>query len=437
VSRCDEAISTSEADQAFARLSSFDHLMLAVSGGPDSLALLHLVAEWQTRVGTGAPQVIVATVDHGLRDESAREAEIVAQMSAALGLPQATLRWEGAKPARGIPNAARGARYALLQSHARALAPEARVAVVTAHHQDDQAETFFMRLARGGGVEALAAMADDRPLSAGSPPVRLVRPLLAFSKSRLIASLALRGVTWLDDPTNANAKFERTRVRTALLASGLDSAALAATARRMREAGEGLGYAATHLKDTMALSLNNGIYASFDRQVFDAGPAILRQMVLAELIGFYGGSTPNPEVSEIESLVARMSGQSEIKATLGGAVVSAGPRTIRIWREYGRLTVPDLVLTTGEPHAWDDRFWVSFEGASGEAVTVRPLGPAGYETIAQSLPEKLRPPAAAAYALPAFWADATLLAVPPLLLQTEDMRSFGGLELVCQQISVT
>jgi tRNA(Ile)-lysidine synthase len=436
VSRCDEAISASEADRAFARLQGFDHVLLAVSGGPDSLALLHLVAEWQARVGTGAPQVTVATVDHGLRDESAREAEIVAQMSAALGLPHTTLRWEGVKPARGIPNAARDARYALLQAHALIVAPAACVAVVTAHHQDDQAETLFMRLARGGGVDALAAMADERLLTAGSP-VRLVRPLLAFSKSRLIASLALRGLTWLDDPTNTNSKFERTRVRTALVTSGLESIALAATARRMREAREGLGYAAACLKEALALSLNNGVYASFDRRAFDAAPIILRQIILAELIGYHGGTTPNPEVSEIESLVARISGQSEIKATLGGAVVSAGVQRISIWREYGRLAAPDLFLTPGTPHAWDDRFWVSAVGASGTVVTVRPLGRTVYETIVQRLSTKKRPPAAAAWALPSFWADATFLAVPLLSLETEAIGSLGGLELVCQPISMT
>ena len=171
------------------------------------------------------PNVRVATVDHRLREESGREAEIVAGHSAALGFYHTTLRWEGAKPARGIPNAARNARYELLEAHARSFSENS--AVVTAHHQDDQAETVFMRLARGGGVDALAAMRDERDISDGSP-VRLVRPLLGFSKARLIASLNARGVSWLDDPTNSNMKFERARVRQTLEASGLDAAALAA-----------------------------------------------------------------------------------------------------------------------------------------------------------------------------------------------------------------
>ena len=413
MSRCDEAISASEADRAFTGLRRFNHLLLAVSGGPDSLALLYLIAEWHGRVGSAAPAISVATVDHGLRAESAAEADIVAQHCAALNLSHATMSWHGAKPKRGIPNAARAARYALLDDHARKKSESGSIAVVTAHHQDDQAETLFMRLARGGGVDALSAMASDRSLASGSP-VRLVRPLLGFSKARLIASLAARRVRWLDDPTNTDLKFERARVRQSLAASGLSSAALAVTARRMQDAGVGLDYATARFKETLALSLHGGIYARLDRPVFDAGPSILRHRVLTELIGRFGGSTAKPELSEIESLLARIDAAKIISATLGGTVISADPRTISIWRELGRLSNAGLALTAGEVQLWDDRFWVSYDGPPETAVTVRPLGLDGIGTIADLIPDAPPLPFAAMCGLPSFWADATLLAVPQL-----------------------
>jgi tRNA(Ile)-lysidine synthase len=432
VSRCDEAIAAGEADHAFAKLARFQYLVLAVSGGPDSLALLYLITEWRKRLGERAPNVRVATVDHGLREESAREAEIVAEHCAALGLPHTTLRWEGAKPARGIPNAARNARYALLDAHARTFSDTS--AVITAHHQDDQAETVFMRLARGGGVDALAAMRNERAISKGSP-VRLVRPLLGFSKAQLIATLSVRGVSWLDDPANSNMTFERARVRQTLEASGLEAAALAATARRMQDAGEGLAYAVTHFKETLTLTYNRGIFAQFDRRAFDAGPSVLRQTIIADLISRFGGSTPKPEAAEIEALTLRISSAKEsTMATLGGTQISVGLSSVRLWRELGRIAAADAGLLAGKRLLWDDRFWVNYEGDAGGEVTVKLLGLEGYGTIADVIEDDLRVPVAAALGLPSFWVDATLLAVPQLGVVTKAGLSRRGLSLASEPV---
>ena len=411
-------IAFAAADAAFGVLRSFKTLLLAVSGGPDSLALLVLAADWCKHLGAAAPNIFVATVDHGLREGSAREAEIVGQIAASFGVRHTTLHWLGGKPAAGIPNAARNARYALLDDYAKSFAVDGSVAVVTAHHQDDQAETVLMRLARGGGVDALAAMRCERPLIEGSP-VRLLRPLLGFSKARLVATLNDVGTGWLDDPTNSDTKFERTRVRAALDASGLGAAALATTARRMADASEGIDYAVARFIETLDLSTNSGIFASLDRRAFDAGPAIVRQSVFAQLIGYFGGATPKPDLSEIEGLAGRVLRSTGAAVTLGGAVISPDLRTIRVWREPGRLSVPEMVLTPGQHQLWDDRFWVGCDGDPGTIVTVKPLGQAAYETISSSIPPTLCPPASAAYGLPAFWSEAALLAVPLLSVITE------------------
>jgi tRNA(Ile)-lysidine synthase len=421
VSGCEEAISAAEADRALDVLKPFDRVVLAVSGGPDSLALTYLVCDWHARLGTNRPVITVATVDHALRPESAAEAEIVATHCAELGFQHATLRWEGIKPKHGIPNAARDARYALLDAHAQTIAGGGTVAVVTAHHQDDQAETVFMRLARGGGVDALAAMAAERSLQVDSP-VRLLRPFLGFSKAQLVASLSARGVTWIEDPTNSDIKYERTRLRQTLATSGLDIAAVAATARHMQDAREGLDYAASRFRETLQLSYNSAVYASFDQRAFNAAPRLLRSMVLAEVIADFGGTTPKPEVAEVEALVARIGASGRVTATLGGTVVTAGPRSITVWRELGRLQAPEVKLTSvpSQSHRqiWDDRFWVSLEGAPGTTVTVKPLGLRGFETIAALGRDMKQLPQAAVCGLPAFWADATLLNVPQLGIET-------------------
>ena len=420
MSRFEDAIAADEADRALECLRHFDCLIFAVSGGPDSLALLYLAAEWRVRLAPNAPRFYAATVDHQLRPEAAAEAEAVAGHCAKLGIAHVTLTWVGPKPGSGLPDAARRARYHLLEAHARALQPAGRTAVVTAHTEDDQAETIIMRLKRGAGVDGLAAMRFDRELTRGSP-VRLVRPLLSTRKARLVATLQARAVAWFDDPTNSNVRYERTRVRTvmpALEAAGLTAASLVLSARRLRDASDGLSYAAIQFRDTLSLSSNNGVYGRFERKTFEAGPAIVRQHVLADLIGHFGGDSPKAELSEIEALTSRLAANATVTATLGGAVVSAGERFVRVWRETGRLSVADLILEPGLKQSWDARFWVSYYGQSQLPVCVKALGREGYAQIAELVAAPHRAPAAAAYGVPAFWTGERLVAVPALAVVT-------------------
>ncbi len=433
-----EPIAEPDADDIFASLARFDALLLAVSGGPDSLALLHLIAEWRRRLGGQAPKVCVATVDHGLRAESALEAAAVADQCAGLGLDHATLVWTGPKPKRGVPDAARRARYALLEAHAATLQPGRSMAVVTAHTQDDQAETLVMRLARGAGVDGLAAIVPERPLSPGSGIV-LVRPLLGISKARLVASLIERGVTWCEDPTNFDAAFERVRVRGVLASlqdAGVERAALAATARRMGDARAALDFAALAFKETLQLSFNSEVFAAFDRQAFERGPGLLRQRVIEGLIRRFGGTSPAPELSGIEALIAHMAAKPKSSATLGGTVVSSGERWIRIWREAGRLTAADLTLVPGVPQLWDKRFWVMVSEPCSVPVRVKALGRAGYSGISARVIPGHRPPANAAHALPAFWSGAGLLGVPTLALYDLPRGSEGHLNPGCPATSL-
>ncbi|MBR2536776.1 MAG: tRNA lysidine(34) synthetase TilS [Hyphomicrobium sp.] len=404
------AIAVDEADRAFERLRNFRNVVLAVSGGPDSLALLTLVAEWRGRLGPATPAISVATVDHHLRPGSATEARAVAAIAAELGLPHATLDWAGDKPRTGIPDAARAARYALLDSYARSVSGGDAVAVVTAHHQDDQAETVFMRLMRGGGVAALAAMPAERSLSRDSN-VTLVRPLLAFSKARLIATLARRDVSWFDDPSNENAAFERVRVRAVLAEANIDAAALATSARRMREASDGLRFAARAFSHSIDLVSERNIYARFDRGVFDDGPVILRQMVLEHLIACFGGATGRPELAELETLAQRFAARAPFTVTLGGAVISAGSRYVRLWREAGRIDAAPLVLNAQSPVRWDERYILSIAETCADVI-VKPLGLGHADQLVLSGTKDI--PRAALAGLPAFYDDATLIGVPIL-----------------------
>src|SRR3954466_2707365 len=177
-------ISVSEAAALFADHSDEPALILAISGGPASTALMWLAARWRARRKRG-PKLIAVTIDHGLRPESAREALTVKRLARKLGIAHRTMAWTGTKPATGIQEAARNARYRLLADAARKSGARH---ILTAHTLDDQAETVLFRLARGSGVSGLKGMSGLRRFDAQRPALSLVRPLLSIPKSRLLAT---------------------------------------------------------------------------------------------------------------------------------------------------------------------------------------------------------------------------------------------------------
>ncbi|MCK2054305.1 tRNA lysidine(34) synthetase TilS [Methylobacterium sp. 37f] len=177
-------------------------MLLAVSGGPDSTALMGAAA----RAGSAAP-LHVATIDHGLRPNSAAEAAAVAMAARTLGLPHRTLVWTGPKPASGVQAAARAARYELLAAHAGSLGAGL---VLTGHTRDDQAETVLMRLLAGSGPAGLAGMRPTRDLTSS---IRLGRPFLGLAKADLVDYCAARGLAFIRDPSNGDDRYARARLR--------------------------------------------------------------------------------------------------------------------------------------------------------------------------------------------------------------------------------
>src|SRR6187551_3981165 len=200
-----DPISVRDAKLLFADWKTAPALLLAVSGGPDSIALMWLAARWRLGLPRG-PRLVAVTVDHGLRAEAAAEAREVKRLARTLGLEHRTLRWTGVKPKAGLPAAARSARYRLL---ARAARQSGATHILTAHTRDDQAETVLMRLLRGSGIAGLAAMARESERDG----VLLARPFLDVAKSQLIATLTRARLGFADDPTNRDLHFTRPRLR--------------------------------------------------------------------------------------------------------------------------------------------------------------------------------------------------------------------------------
>ncbi len=290
-------------------------VLLAVSGGPDSMALMHCAATHAAAVGIPAP--FVATVDHALRPESAAEASAVGDAARKLGLEHAVLLWSGPKPATGVQDAARRARRDLLARHAAAIGAEA---VVTAHHHNDQAETVLMRLAAGSGIAGLAGI---RPTTRYAG-VAWLRPFLSVPKARLVATAKAAGLPFFEDPSNRDARYSRARWRAAeaaLAAEGLDATRLARLAARAARADDALEAAALAAeRDTAAVDAGR---TSFAPGLFDL-PAELLIRLLARAVE---RAAPAREMrlerleAAAEALVrARLSGAT-CGRTLAGALI--------------------------------------------------------------------------------------------------------------------
>ena len=392
---------------------------LAVSGGCDSTALMALFADWLGGEGADAGRHVVLTVDHRLRPESTAEAGAVAARAAALGFAHATLVWEGEKPRSGIQAAARAARYRLMLGY---LAAHRITTLITAHTQDDQAETLLMRLARGSGLDGLAGVAPalDVVAPGGEARVRLLRPLLGVPRLRLKATLDARGLGWSEDPTNISLAFERPRLRAAraaLDALGLTDAMLASSVRRLRRARAALEAIADAVgrEETGIVRADRCGFFVIDRERLGRLPEELIVRLIGRCIAAAGGSGEPVPLAKLEAVVAGLVGLGHAGTgswTLARAHISAGTGAIRIEREPGRRPLPTVTLAAGERACWDGRFAVAAGHELESSLHVRALGVAGLRELA-----RLGHPVKATSALrlvPAFWQGKELVAVPTL-----------------------
>jgi tRNA(Ile)-lysidine synthase len=320
-----QVISIAEARALFADWKAAPAIVLAVSGGPDSMALMWLAARWRQSLKK-APCLVAVTVDHGLRKEAAREARDVKHLAASLDIEHRTLRWQGEKPKTGLPKAARDARYRLL---VRAALSHGASHIFTAHTRDDQAETVIMRLSRGSGIAGLAAMARQSERES----VILARPLLDLPKSRLVATLKKAGVAFADDPTNHDPRFTRPRLRAlmpALAAEGADARGLARLAARLARANIALEIMTDGAERYLA-SISGAAYGSFDLTAFNALSGEIRVRLLLRAINRAGHEGP-AELGKAEALLQAMdqaalkaksgTGRIRLKQTLAGAVIT-------------------------------------------------------------------------------------------------------------------
>jgi tRNA(Ile)-lysidine synthase len=310
---------------------------VAVSGGGDSLALMHLLAAWAR--GRNAPPPLVLCVDHGLRPESGSDAKQVARWAKAAGLKSLILVVRGEKPKSDIEAWARAARYGLM---ARVLARRGLKTLYLAHHQDDQAETFLLRLGRGSGLDGLSAM---RRLSVFPLPefsgLSLARPLLETPRAALQEYLKARKQDWLEDPMNGEQRFARARIRAllpALAQAGLSAQRICDAADHLARAREALELATAAV--LARVCVRQGDLLLIDAEALAAAPREIGLRALAALLKMVSGRAYRPRFDSLERLFDQLAQDG----SWGGATFHGcriGPARVRD-RRFGPKT---LVIT--------------------------------------------------------------------------------------------
>lgn len=387
-------------------------LGLAVSGGGDSIAMLHLAHDWARRADEA---IRIAVVDHGLRPESAAEAEGVSRAAAALGHPATILRWADWSGSGNVQAAARDARYRLIGEWARGLGI---TAVALGHTLEDQAETVLMRLARGSGVDGLSGMSARR----GAESIAWLRPMLGLRRNDLRSWLRAERIGWVDDPSNDDPRYDRVRMRGALdeLAKlGITAEKLARTADHMRDARSALDHATA---DLAAKSARWGLCGELR---IDLGPLraapieIVRRLIRAALTRVSGGTYGPRADAEAKLIVAMMGLRLGGGRSLHGCLIRPdGPAGVVLVREASALDQTGVTIDRAG-QMWDRRFRLVAKAPASDA-RLAPLGGAGAAELS-ALDRKglweppqgwCAAPRSAQLSTPALWRGNALLAAP-------------------------
>ncbi|MDD3370347.1 MAG: tRNA lysidine(34) synthetase TilS [Alphaproteobacteria bacterium] len=379
-------------------------LALAVSGGPDSMALAYCAKRW------GQRELVALIVEHGLRPESPAEAVQVRDNLRKLGIEAEILPWSHGEIHGRVHEKAREARYSLLADACRR---HGAGDLLIAHHADDQAETVLMRLAKGTGIDGLAGILPQNTRDG----IRLLRPFLKATKDRLIETCNVAAVPFVIDPSNAAEKYARGRLRKImpmLASEGLTAGSLSLLAARAREAKEVLDLATADFLNAFAQAQPGGSVV-IDRDALRRVPrAIALRALAAGLRYVHDGDYP-PEYASLDALLAAISGgEAEHIRTLYGCMASVSEKKAVLLREPSAASGV-LSLAPGTTVLWDNR-WLVSAASDAPAATIRALGSPSHDAL-DALAPGLRhavPQGRVRASLPALWEGGVLRAVPSL-----------------------
>jgi len=375
---------------------------VAVSGGPDSMALAFCVQRWSS-------STFAFIVDHGLRAESAAEARQVKDRLEKMGVQTEILHWHH-DPVKGrLHEQAREARYSLLLEACRR---HGIGSLFVAHHREDQAETILMRVAKGSGIEGMAGMA-SHVVRQG---INILRPFLSLPKERLVATCVAAEIAFVTDPSNSSEKFARGRLRKImplLTAEGLSVENLLLLGARAKEASEAIDfYTKAFLERGAKIEIGGNL--SVARASLCALPRFVALRALTLCLRFIHEGGYPPEPASLSTLLDNIADKTaETTRTFYGCIVSWGNEKLSILREPSAAT-QTLSLSGGQTLLWDKRWLVSAQRDVTQTYSLRALGNPTHEVLDRLAP-KLRhlvPQGRVRASLPALWMGESLEAIP-------------------------
>ena len=385
-------------------------IALAVSGGPDSTALMFLVSQSK---GFKNNNVTILVVDHSLRKDSANEAKMVFSNAKNLGFKCKILKWRGDKPLAGIQEAARIARYNLMASWCEKNNIDT---LFLAHHLGDQVETFLMRLSKGSGVDGLSSM---NKISSYSN-ITLVRPFLEVSKKNLIKIAEASKLKWISDPTNLNSQFQRARIRKilpVLSREGIDPHHINLVIKRMESAKQALNDITTIHISSFVKNMSDISY-SLSYECFSILPKEILLRILERLIMVSSGSIYPSRRTKLESILSWLEKGGGVSAkTLSGAIIRKRKDYIIFYRELkGCQSKPVIHPLTNRYLSWDNRFKIKLN--KSKKIEVKALGDEGIKILKSKKILKKQGlnniPLSAWKSAPGLWSKKRLISVPSL-----------------------
>ncbi len=416
--------------QRFHFLESYPAVALAVSGGADSLAMLYLVAQWQSclkrRVYSAQaesqiqkiPKIHVLSVDHGLRKAGAEEAKAVVGQAKELGFQAQVLVWEGESPKTSVQEKARNARYWLCGGYC--VRHDISI-MLTAHQREDQVETFLMRLARGSGVDGLSSIGQQVRMKG----LIVCRPLLDVGKQELKDYLSALDVQWAEDPSNENCDYERVRVRQnigVLESLNIGGNAVALSVQRLARARKALEFSAMQLYHDEVLFDPAPLF-SFRQDVLENVPEELVIRLLGIILAKMPFSAKSPELAKVERLVSALREGETVVGCLACCEIIVSGGHVYIYPERGRMSDEDstVILEKGRAVVWGRCLTVTLQRDLEGAVTARALGKKAFAPLRGALsdssdvPEWMRcVPSSVGATFLSFWMGRQLLAVPSI-----------------------
>ncbi len=391
-------------------------IAVAVSGGPDSMALAFCIKRWADSSGHNLRAFIV---DHALREASGNEALLTQQRLNKLGIESEILRWQHDAVSSAIQKQARQARYDLLLNACQRFGIQD---LFLAHHRDDQAETILMRLAKGSGVEGLVGMKAEQV----TQNVRCLRPFLSCSKAQLIATAEATGIDYVRDPSNSSETFARGRLRRVmplLATEGLTVESLLDLGARAAEQVELLDYATQNFIIAHSQRDLSGAI-TFALEAFHGHPVVVGRTALARAILHIVPSDYAPRRSELASVFDLLTrDQTQVTRTLGGCLILRRGSRIIVLREPSAVK-DKKILHPGECVLWDNRWRITYPSGLDGDMEIKALGSPTHALIDKlylGLRQQVRGGRFRA-TMPGLWKGEKLVAIP----HGEDARMIRG-----------